>query len=125
MRSKSAEIEVADRVKELLTDPKLMSLKNHVALVVALMERAVNKLDVIEVGDKSDALETAKSVGAISTNLARVVETQHKISVGYYYSPEKLKIIMDMIGNTMNSYCRDCPKLQEVAVRLKELPMPE
>ena len=120
--SQKTKIQVDARVKELLTNPKLMDLKSHVALSIALLERAVQGIND---DPKADKLEQAKVVGQISTNLARVCETQHKIEVGYYYSPEKVQLIMNMIAGTMNKYCAECDRLQEVAGRIRELPMPE
>ena len=113
--------EIAERVDELRQDPNLMDGKGHLAMVVALCERAVAGMNKEGLKD----LDNARVVSTILGQVQKIIESIHKIEAGYYYSPEKLKIIMDMIGNTMNSYCRDCTKLQEVAVRLKELPMPE
>jgi len=118
--------DIAERVEQLKSDKGVLDITSHIALTTALLERAVDKLDSIEAGlDGGDALESAKAVGVISTNLTKMIETHHKIQVGYYYSPEKIKIILDMIAGTMTSYCKGCDKLQEVGKRIKQLPMPE
>lgn len=113
--------DIIARTEELLESGDLLDLRSHLALTVALLERAVNNLST----DDGSDLEKAKAVGVISTNLARVAETQHKFDVGFYLKPDQVQALLQLLGATIKRTCIDCPKLKQLAASIAAVPMPE
>ena len=113
--------DIKERVKELKTDPELLDLRNQVALIVAVLEKAVDELNK----DSEGALGSAKDVSVISTNLARVVEVHHKMMVGYYISPEKQELILKILAGQVRKTCADCPKVLDLADGIEQVEIPD
>jgi len=109
--------DLLERVKELKEDPNLTSIPEQIALSIAMMERAVNNLE----SDESSKLEQAKSVGVISTNLAKMIETNHKIQVGHYLSPDHVQDQIRKAAGHIQRSCKGCDKLETLAQELQAM----
>ncbi len=113
--------DIKARIKELKESGDLTDLRSEIAVTVAMLERAVDRLDSAE----ESPLDVAKAVSTISTNLARVIEISHKLSVGYYTSPEKLELILKILGLTVRNTCNDCDKVLALADAIEQTEIPE
>lgn len=116
-RSKS----LKNRIEELKGNPNLLDLKQYIAATVALLEEALDNLESVEL----DPLEKAKAVGMISTNLARIIETKHKMDVGHWLSPERVQRCIEVGAEVIRRTCDGCPKLPALAEEFQSTPMPE
>lgn len=113
--------DIAERVEELKTDPQLMNGKGHLALVVALCERAVVGMGKEELKD----IENARVVSTILGQVQKIIESIHKIEAGYWLSPEKVEQCINLIVANIQRECRSCPKLPTLAAAIESTPMPE
>jgi len=90
-----------ERVEELKQSPNLSRLDEQIALSIAMMERAVNKLD----DDSKDTLDEAKSIAVITRSLAAVIEAKTKIDQGMYMSPTHVRDKIAEAGQVIQSVC--------------------
>ena len=113
--------EVRDRVEELRNDPRLLDGREQLALVLTILEGVVAGLNPKDIVD-GDMLRL------ISTTVAqtqKTIESIHKIQAGYYLSPEKVQVVIEMLAARIQRQCRDCPKLPQLAADIQSVPMPE
>lgn len=118
-----------ERVEELKQSPNLSRLDEQIALSIAMMERAVNKLN----DNSKDTLDEAKSIAVITRSLAAVIETKTKIDQGHYMSPEHVREEIQRAAQVIQNVCGDkghdggvdnggvCKHLPLIAAKFREL----
>ncbi len=116
-RSKS----LKKRIEELKGNPSLLDLRQYIAATVALLEEALDNMESVEL----DPLEKAKAVGMISNNLARIIETKHKIEVGHWLSPERVQRCIEQGAEIIRRQCASCGKLPALADEFQSQSVPE
>lgn len=113
--------DIQQRIEQLKNDPELVNIASHLAAVVACLEKVIEQLT----SDHKDYEKTVDTLSLVVDRIAKIKEREHKIQVGYYYSPEQVKEWADLLGGVIKKTCSDCPRLLGMAKAIKALRVPE
>ena len=83
---------------------------------IAVLKRLKSEID--KAGSKIDG---AKVLSVLDAS----VERDHKMRVGFYISPEKLELALELIAGKIQSTCSDCPRMVDLAQGIQVLELPE
>ena len=109
--------DLAKRVEEIRSDPRLLDGREHLALVLALMESLVSDTSDKDMVD-ADML---RLISTTVTSAQKTIESIHKIDQGYWLSPERVQEEIQRAGQIIQSSCKGCPSLPKIAEQFHAL----
>jgi len=110
---------LADRIEELKNDPALTDLREHIALMTALLT------DRLEANPQLTE-ETAQGLITIAEKLTRAIERWHKVTYGekFILQVEQVQTLIEQITVIIRQEVQDAEIVERIARRLQGVKLP-
>lgn len=116
--SKYSQTRLADKIDQLKDDPELVDIRQHVALLTALlMERLEHSPEITE--------DTAESLAGLIEKLTRGIERWYKVTYGekYILQVEQVQALILAVASVVDDEIADQATVDRIAARLQQLPI--